>query len=266
MSDELLQAHPATAIGVCLPGVIDVDRGMLVDVRKNLSGLIGFPFVETFQRRFGIPVAIENDARLYGLGEMVAGAAQDASNVVCLTLGTGVGCCVAVGGRILRGPQGTGGVLGGHMTLDAYGSQCTCGNIGCVEVYCNASGLTNAARQLLAERPDHPFVGSPVLSTEMIVAAAHTGDELAGEALAVYCRRLSAAVVSYIHLYDADVVVLGGGLMTAAQQILPSIQQYVDEHAWTSPPRSIPIRPAALGDCAALIGAAALAHGWDQFL
>jgi glucokinase len=265
VSEALLHEHPATAIGVCLPGVVDVARGALVDVRKNLAGLIDFPLVDAFQRRFGLPVAVENDARLYGLGEMVAGAAQGVGNMVCLTLGTGVGCCVALDGYILRGPRGTGGVLGGHMTLDVNGPRCTCGNIGCVEVYCKASGLTDAARRALAGRRDHPFAAAPELSAEMILTAAGTGDKLAGEALSDYCRHLSAAVVSYIHLYDAELVVLGGGLMNAAHQILPLVQQYVDEHTWTCPPRSIPVRPAVLGDRAALIGAAALAHGWAQF-
>ena len=107
VADELLREQPVSAIGLCLPGVVDVERGVLVDVRKNLSGLIDFPLVDVFQQRFGVPVAIENDGRLYGLGEMLAGEARGVANVVCLTLGTGVGCCVAIGGHVLRGRHGT---------------------------------------------------------------------------------------------------------------------------------------------------------------
>jgi glucokinase len=97
------------------------------------------------------------------------------------------------------------------------------------------------------------------------MAAAARGDEPASAVVAEYVRRLSAAVVSYIHVYDPDLVVLGGGLMHAAEQILPSIRHFVREHAWTSPPRPIPIRAAALGDAAALVGAAALVRGQARF-
>ncbi|HXT35911.1 MAG TPA: ROK family protein, partial [Chloroflexota bacterium] len=91
VSEQLLRERPAVGIGLSLPAVVDVARGTVVDVRKNLSGLIGFPLVDTLQQRFHLPVAVENDARLYGLGEMLAGAARGVENLVCLTLGTGVG-------------------------------------------------------------------------------------------------------------------------------------------------------------------------------
>jgi glucokinase len=103
------------------------------------------------------------------------------------------------------------------------------------------------------------------LTPEAILSAARDGDELAGEVLADYLRHLAAAVVSYVHAYDPDVVILGGGIMHAADQILPPIQEFVDEHAWTCPQRSIPVRSAALGDGAAMVGAAALARGEARF-
>lgn len=265
VGEALLREHPASAVGISLPGVVDGERGTLLDVRKNLIGLIGFPLVDTLQRRFNLPVAVENDARLYGLGELVAGAARDVANVVCLTLGTGIGCCMVQDGYILRGSHGTGGVLGGHMTIETYGPPCTCGNIGCVEVFCSAPALIAAMRARLATAPDHPFNAIESLTPEQILAAAATSDGPAAEVLAGYIRHLSAAVVSYIHVYDPDVVVIGGGIMHGAEQILPPLQEYVRAHAWTSPPRPIPVRAAALGDSAALVGAAALARGQARF-
>ncbi|HWE60584.1 MAG TPA: ROK family protein [Chloroflexota bacterium] len=265
VGDALLREHPASAVGLSLPAVVDVERGTVLDVRKNLLGLIGYPLVATLQQRFNLPVAIENDARLYGLGELVAGAARDVANVVCLTLGTGVGCCVAQDGHILRGTHGTGGILGGHMTIETYGPTCTCGNIGCVETFCSAPALVAAMAGRLATEPDHPLNAAQSLTPELIVAAARHGDVVARETLATYIRHLSAAVVSYIHVYDPDVVVIGGGIMHAADDILPPLQAYVLAHTWTSPPRPIPVRAAALGDQAALIGAAALARGQARF-
>ena len=245
--------------------MVDVARGTVVDVRKNLSGLIDFPLVEVLQQHFTLPVAVENDARLYGLGEMIAGAGRGYNNLVCLTLGTGIGCCVVYDGHILRGTHGTGGVLGGHMTIETYGPPCTCGNIGCVEALCSAPALVAslAARMQRAAVPAEQ--GSVPLTAEAVLAAAARGDALAADALAEYIRHLSAAVVSYIHLYDPDLVILGGGVMHAATQILPSLQQFVWDHTWTSPPRQIPVRAALLSDSAALVGAAALARGEARF-
>lgn len=265
IGDELLREHPAGAIGLSLPAVVDVQRGTVVDVRKNLTGLIGFPLVAVLRERFQLPVAVENDARLCALGEMVAGAAQGVADLVCLTLGTGIGCCVVHDGYILRGSRGTGGILGGHMTIETYGPTCSCGNIGCVEALCSAPALVAAMSARLAAQPDHPLHAGPALRPEVILSGAAAGDPLAAEVLAGYIRHLAAAVVSYIHVHDPDAVVIGGGIMHASDQILPPLRDYVALHTWTSPPRTIPVRAAALGDRAALIGAAALARGWARF-
>jgi glucokinase len=266
LSEDLLAERPARAIGICLPGVVDEERGSLADVRKNLLSLIDYPMVDAFQRHFSLPTAVENDARLYGLGELTAGAARGAENMVCLTLGTGVGCCVAIDGHILRGKRGTGGILGGHMTLDLNGPSCTCGNIGCVEAFCKAGRLVDLWRQAQAAGEDERqgSSGAPV-TPEVVLAAAARGDPAATQAQAEYARGLAAAVVSYIHLYDADIVVLGGGLMRVGQTMLPAVRRYVAEHTWTCPPRQVPVEAAALGDDAALVGAASLARGFAAF-
>ena len=265
LGDDMLRKHRAGAIGLSLPAVVDVERGTVVDVRKNLTGLIGYPLVALLRDRFQLPVAVENDARLFALGEMVAGAARDITDLVCLTLGTGIGCCVVHDGYILRGSHGTRGILGGHMTIETYGPTCTCGNVGCVEAFCSAPALVAAMAACLATHQNHPLHAEHSITPEMIFAAAAAGDPLASEVLTGYIRHLAAAVVSYIHVHDPAAVVIGGGIMHASDQILPPLQAYVAEHTWTSPPRPIPVRAAALGDRAALIGAAALAHGWARF-
>ena len=265
VSEQLLRERPAGAMGLSLPAVVDVARGTVVDVRKNLAGLIGFPLVGALQERFGLPVAVENDARLYGLGEMVGGVARGTESFVCLTIGTGVGCCVVNDGYILRGRHGTGGILGGHLCIETYGPPCTCGNIGCVEALCSAPALVAAMTEDLLIHPEHPLRREPVLTAEHIFAAAARGDGPARDRLTTYVRHLSAAVVSYIHVHDPDLVVLGGGIMHAADQLLPTVEEFVAEHAWTCPKRIIPVRAAALGDSAALVGAAALGRGFARF-
>lgn len=265
VSEDLIRQREVGAVGLSLPAVVDVDRGVVVDVRKNLEGLIGFPLAETMSRRFNLPVVLENDARLYGLGELVAGAAQGFENMVCLTFGTGVGCCVAINGHILRGRHGTGGILGGHMTIETYGPHCTCGNIGCFEALCRAAGLVDAMHERLESYPEHPLRQMAALTPEAIIAAASGGDVPACDALVDYIRHIAAGVVSYIHVYDPGIVVLGGGVMNAANYLLPPVREFVRMHAWTIPSQRVAVRSAALGDQAALVGAAALAGGEGKF-
>ena len=185
--------------------------------------------------------------------------------MVCLTIGTGIGCCVVMDGRILRGQRGTGGILGGHMTIETYGPPCTCGNIGCFEALCRAARLGETVAAHLAAQPDHALARVQPLTAEAILQAAKSGDALAARAVDDYVRHIAAGVVSYIHVYDPDLVLLGGGVMNAAGQFIPPVQAYVDVHAWTIPPRRVAVRPAALGDQAALVGAAALARGLARF-
>ncbi len=266
VGEQLLNEHPAVVVGLSLPAVVDAERGIVLDVRKNLSGLIGFPLADVLRERFQLPVAVENDARLYGLGEMVAGTGRGIANLVALTLGTGVGCCVALNGHILRGTHGTGGILGGHMTIETYGPRCNCGNIGCVEMLCSAPALVASMTARLARVPEHPLHAAGVPTAEAVIAAAAHGDDAARATMEVFERHLATAIVSYVHVYDPDVVILGGGLMHAADAILPPVQRYVQEHTWTSPPRAVPVLAATLGDSAALVGAAAMARGQARFL
>ena len=266
LGERLTRERAIGAVGLSVPGIVDVKRGVVVDINKKLEGMSGFPLADTLEQHFGCAVALENDARLHGLGERVAGAAQGVENLVCLTFGTGVGCCVVIDGCILRGPRGMRGILGGHMTIESNGPICTCGSVGCFEALCRASALVHEARQRLPVRRDHPFHALDVLTPEAVVSAAAAGDQLAGAALAAYLRHVAVGVVSYINLHDPDLVLLGGGVMNAAESILPYVQDFVHERAWTIPRGRVAIRACALGDSAALIGAAALARGEARFL
>jgi glucokinase len=266
VGERLARDREIRAVGLSVPGIVDVERGVVMDINKKLVGMIGFPLAATLEQHFGCTVALENDARLHGLGELVAGAAQGVENLVCLTFGTGVGCCVVIDGRILRGPRGMRGILGGHMTIESDGPICTCGSVGCFEALCRASALVHEATRRLPARPDHPFHTVDALTPEDVVSAAAAGDPLAGAALSAYLRHLAVGVVSYINLHDPDLVLLGGGVMNAAESMLPYVQDFARERAWTIPRGRVAIRACALGDNAALIGAAALARGEARFL
>jgi len=257
---RLMAGADVDAVGLCIRGVIDPERGVIRNLVGPLVDLVGEPLADQVARELGRPTCMENDARMYALGEWAHGAGRGSRNMVCLTLGTGIGSGVVMGGRVLRGPRGVAGILAGHLTVQVDGPRCICGNLGCLEALIGTGGLIRAAGLALATGRPSALRDGP-LDPARIFAAAATGDAPAREVVGDFARRLGAGVVTMIHAYDPDVVVLGGGMTRAAPQFLPAVQAYVDAHAWTTPPGRVRVVPAALGDAAALVGVAELARG-----
>lgn len=253
------------AVGISLKGLVDPWQGVLLDVNDVWAHLVGRPLAQMLSEAFGLPVFVENDARMYTTGELLYGAGRDADNLLCLTLGTGIGSGVAFQRRVLRGPRGVSGILGGHITVQVDGPRCTCGNLGCLEAFIGTAPLVYKAAELALAQ--HGTAPAPALLTpHAIFAAAREGDPVACEVVAYFTRNLSAGVVTLIHAYDPDLVVLGGGIAEASAQFIPALQSYIDEHAWTLPRGRVRVAMAELGDTAALLGIAALARGLDILL
>ena len=262
---RLLEQQEVSAIGVCIRGIVDTRSGVLLDVNGPLSNLIGQPLAQLFTEALGYPTSVENDARMYGLGELLHGAGQDSQNMVCLTLGTGIGSCVALGGHVLRGPRGVSGILAGHMTTQVGGPRCTCGNIGCLEALIGTPALIEKAENVLQTASGSALYDQP-LTPQYIFDAAANGDVAALEVVDDFAKNLAAGIVSMIHAYDPEVVILGGGIARWAALFLPAIQAYVHEHAWTIPRGRVRIVPTALGDMAPLIGVAELTRDTNRLL
>lgn len=257
---RLIENCPVSAVGISMRGIVDPRSGVLLDVNPPLTELIDQPLAAIIAEALGCPAYIENDARMYALGELVHGAGGGYQNLVCLTLGTGIGCGVALEGRVLRGSRGVGGILGGHITVQADGPLCSCGNRGCLETFIGTRALKQAIEQALAtDRPS--LLRDGPADPRHLFAAAAMGDDLALEIVRCFTTLLGAGIVSMIHTYDPDIVIIGGGIAAASTQFLPDVQRYVDTHAWTLPRKRVRVSPALLGDNAALIGITALVKG-----
>ena len=254
---RLLASHTIHAIGLSIRGIVEPASGILVEVNGPLSELAGQPVAPLIAEALGVPTFIENDARMYALGELMYGAGRGYQNMVCLTLGTGIGCSVALDGRILRGAQGLRGILGGHITIQADGPPCTCGNRGCLEALIGAAALRRAVQEALLAEP-FSLLRAGSGDPQHLFEAKAAGDPLAQMLVMRFSGQLGAGIVSMIHAYDPDVMILGGGITHASAHFLTQVQAYVDEHAWTIPRRRVKVLPAQLGDAAALLGLAAL--------
>jgi glucokinase len=201
---------------------------------------------------FGIPLRVENDARMALLGEHYAGSAKDSDDVVMMTLGTGIGSAAMIRGRLLRGVHFQAGCLGGHFPVDFRGRLCSCGNIGCAEAEAGGWALPSVAREWLGFSRS-ALASSEPLNFKALFAQAEKGDPVAIQ-IRRHCLDVWAAnAVALVHAYDPEVVVIGGGVMKSSQAILPAIQEHLNQHAWTAWGKP-QVRAAMLGNQAALLG------------
>lgn len=249
--------------GVAAPGIVDPAFGVR-NLPGKVPGIEDFPLRERLQDVLGVPVRCVNDGAAATLAEWRFGAAMGHRDVVGLTLGTGLGCGVVVGGRLLVSDNLAAGISFGHATIKSGGRTCLCGNIGCAETLVSANAVVGRVRDYIARRV--PSVLTERFGTRPeqvgfgdLVAACEAGDRVATEVMEAFRRDLGATIVTAIHAYDPQVVVLAGGPMAAADQFLPHVQAYVDTYAFRFPKdRIIPIRRAERSDHAGVLGAVAL--------
>jgi len=215
--------------------------------------------VEWCEETIGAPLHIENDARLALLGERHAGAARGVDDVVMMTLGTGVGGVAMIDGRLLQGRHGQAGLLGGHLGATIDGRPCTCGSRGCVEAEASTWALPEICRGW-AGFAQSALSRARCLDFETLFSRATDGDRMA-RGIPDRCLRVwGAGAVSMVHAWDPELVVIGGGVMRGAGEVLPFVREHVRRHAWT-PWGQVTVRAAELGEQAALLGAVPLVAG-----
>ena len=245
------------ALGFC--GLADARTGRVVSTNQKYEDAPSIDFNLWCGHEFALRFGIENDARMALLGERHAGAARGCDSVVMITLGTGIGGAAMIEGKLLRGRHAQAGCLGGHLPAKVGGRLCTCGAVGCLEAEASGWALSLMAREWknfsvskLASYEDINF--------KTLFEVAEAGDQVAGE-IREYCLEVWATgAVGLIHAYDPERVVIGGGVMRSAAVILPYIQGYVNQHAWT-PWGKVQVVAAQLGNDAGLFGAIPLLTG-----
>ena len=249
------------SVGVGSPGAADTEKGEIVFANNLYWHFV--PVRAELQKHLGaIPVSIDNDANVAALAEMVAGSAKGRRDVILLTLGTGVGGGVIVGGRIVGGHHHVGAEIG-HMITVTDGEMCTCGNRGCFERYTSATALIRMGRQAVVDNPGsaiHVAVGGDMekVTAKVVLDAAKSGDIIAMEIFERYVHHLAMGIVSLINIFDPEVIALGGGVSKAGDFLLDAVRADVEKHIFYKdiPHAEITISP--LGNEAGIIGAAML--------
>lgn len=226
--------------GIGIPGLYDPRTGstrFLVNIRGDWAGR---PVAAPVATVLGVPVALINDARAFGLAELRLGAGRGASSLVGLTLGTGVGGVIAIDGKVHQGHDGTAGEIG-HQTIDPDGPDCNCGNRGCLEAFCRADRLAEACGAATAEEA---------------VERARNGDAGAIEGLRRIGRYLGIGIGNMIAVISPDRVVIGGGIAAAGDLLLDEARAEIRRRVRTTSVDMVEIVTAELGTWAGSIGAA----------
>jgi glucokinase len=250
------------AVGFGIPCLIDQRTGRAV-IAVNLA-LSDIPFADVMAERLGVPVFVDNDANTAVLAEQRSGAASGCDDVVMLTIGTGIGGGLILGGLPYRGWVGAGAELG-HMVIDMDGPRCqgNCPNRGCVEALASGTALAREARRIAGERPDSALAGALAdgreLAGPLVTELAHDGDAAAIEAIELIGTRLGVAIASLVNIFNPQVVVIGGGVIAAGELLLAPARAEMRRRALPPSRDEVRIVAARFGVEAGMIGAAALA-------
>jgi glucokinase len=250
------------AVGFGIPCMIDQQRGTAVmSIHLPIADL---PFRDLMAERLGLPVFVDNDANAAMLAEWRHGAAAGAREAALLTIGTGIGGGLVVGGALQRGSQGAGAELG-HMVVLADGPRCqgNCPNRGCLEAMASGGALGREAQRIAHERPDsglgRALAAGREISGPLVTELAHDGDPAAIDALATIGGWLGVGVCNLVNMLNPDVVVIGGGVIAAGELLLEPVRAVVAERALSPAREHVRIVPARFGAESGMLGAAALA-------
>lgn len=251
-----LAARDCAGVAVSFPGIVDPFPARILSTPKGkYDDSAAVDLGQWSLGCFGLPLRIENDARMALLGERFCGSLQGCDDAVMLTLGTGVGGAVLAGGRLLRGKHFQAG-LGGHIPVWFEGRACICGSRGCLEAEASTWALPAICRAWTGFEAS-TLSHEPSLDFAALFRCSRAGDPVA-TAIRDRCLAVWATgAVGLIHAFDPEAIVLGGAVMQSADQILPFLEDYVHRHAWT-PWGKVRICQAELGPDAGLLGAVPL--------
>ncbi len=225
VADKHKNSGKLLGIGIGVPGIIDMKTGM-VSESPNLPDWADYPARDEIEKRLGARVILENDANSAALGEKWLGAARDFEDMAMLTLGTGVGGGLVLGGRVWHGMTGMAGEFG-HTTVEPNGALCGCGNRGCIEAYASATAVVRMAREAIASGSAPQLAraagSDPEFSAKVIYNLAIEGDETARNIFRQVGRALGIVLSDLVNALNLPIYVIGGGVSNAWDAFAPSI-------------------------------------------
>jgi glucokinase len=247
-------------IGMGAPGPVDMAKGIIYEA-VNLGWDKNTPLKDLLEVETGLPAVIDNDANCAALGEMWKGAGDGAKDLVCVTLGTGVGGGVITNGDIVHGVRGAGGEIGHITVVPQGGFQCNCGKTGCLETVASATGVVRLANEKIDSTTTHSILRdlrneAEVISAKDVFDAARSNDELAASVVDQLAFYLGLALANLGNVLNPEKIVLGGGVSRAGDILLKPAVNYFEQFSFPTVKTSTGLSIATLGNDAGVIGAA----------
>jgi glucokinase len=263
LSLQNLAVSDIGAISIACAGGIDTGRGVVVTPSPNLPDWVEIPLADIVKEKFGVNTFIINDASAAALGEHRYGVGRGVKNLVLFTLGTGIGGGIIMDGRLYLGAVGGAGELG-HMTIDANGPKCGCGNTGCLEILASGKAIARNAIERIRNGEKSSLIEMVKgdlhkITAEIVGEAARNGDRLAQEVIARAAHYLGIGMVNVVNIFNPEMVVIGGGMAEMGEMIIGQGRKMAAELPFSVNARAARVVTAQLGNEAGIYGAAAFA-------
>ncbi len=262
LTQSNLSLSQLRAISIAAAGVIDIKEGVITE-SPNLPGWHNIPLKSIVEEKYKVTTFLINDADAAALGEHRFGAGRGLSNLVLLTLGTGVGGGIILNGKLYLGSSGSAAEIG-HTIVDIDGPKCRCGNNGCLETLVSGTAMAEEAISRISQGGKSSLIEMVEgkiedITAEKVYLAAKGGDSLALEVIARAAHYLGVSVVNLVNIFNPEMIIIGGSVAQMGDLLLKPVRQMVKEKAFPLLAQAVQIVPAQLGNDAGVFGAAIFA-------
>jgi len=246
-------------IGFGFPGQVDYKSGV-VRLAPNIPGWVDVPIAKMIEDEFNIPTRVDNDVRCAALGELNFGAGIGCENLICITVGTGIGSGLIVNGKLVRGASNAAGEIG-HVKLQMHEAPiCGCGDTGCMEAFASGPSIVAMAENYIKGGKSTKFreMANPEITPFIVCEAAKAGDPVAIKIFDIMGEYIGIGLSSVVNLLNPEKIIVGGGVADAGDLLLKPLTQTLKKRAMKIAGEAVQIVPAQLGNTAGVIGASLL--------
>ena len=248
------------AIGFGLPGQIDYKAGIVKNL-PNIPGWVDIPLSKMIEDEFSIPVRLDNDVRCAALGELNFGAGKGCQNLICITIGTGIGSGLVLNGKLVRGASNAAGEIG-HIKMSLKdGPLCGCGDYGCFEAYASGPAIVTMAKEYISGGKSAKYkemAADGIITPYLVAQSALQGDAVSIQIFKKMGEIIGTGLASVVNLLNPEKIIIGGGVADAGDILLEPIRKTILDRAMPIQASSVQVVPAQLANTAGVIGASLL--------
>ena len=260
MTETGESAKTIEAIGFGLPGQIDYKAGMVKNL-PNIPGWVNIPLAKIIEDEFSIPTRLDNDVRCAALGELNFGAGKDCQNLICITVGTGIGSGIVLNGKLVRGASNAAGEIG-HIKMEMTGGPlCGCGDYGCFEAYASGPAIVTMAKEYISGGKSAKYkemAADGIITPYIVAQAALQGDAVSIQIFKQMGKIIGTGLASVVNLLNPEKIIIGGGVADAGSILLDPIRATIADRAMPIQAAAVEVVPAQLANTAGVIGASLL--------